>query len=157
MKFTLLVFFLLASSVFVSAQNDVKLEINSKLPARYTKDTRNLIATAAAAMFPFVKLTIKKIEYTIAFDGKNRKIKSIFTDDEKFVDANGRMVDEEITVEWEDIEVLGYFQLRTKPDKNGWQAVIGGFSAFEGDFLERVQKAGHLTTTIDSFAKGYNY
>lgn len=62
MKIALLTLFFLAFSIFVTAQKDVKLEINSKLPKKYTKDTSNRIATAAAQTFPFVELTIRKVE-----------------------------------------------------------------------------------------------
>jgi len=93
----------------------------------------------------------------IAFDKATRKIKYIYTDDEDFRSADGLRVDQEITIKWDDLDVLGYFQLRGLPDKNGWQPIVGRMSAFEGDFLDRVKKAGHLTTEIDGFAKGYNY
>jgi hypothetical protein len=148
---------LLAFSITVSAQSEVGLEINSKLSKKYAKQPKGRTLTAASNIFPFVELTIKNVTYQIAFDGDNRKIKYVFTRDEDFVDSNGLKVNQEITVKWEDIEVLGYFQLRTKPDKNGWQAVIGNSSAFDGDLLERIQKAGQFTTEIDGFAKGYNY
>lgn len=157
MRFTLIVLFLLASSASVRAQNDVKLEINAKLPARYTKNTRNLIATAASQVFPYVELTIKKVTYKIAFDDDDRKVKYIQTFDKNFVDSDGLTVGREITVKYEDIEVLDYFQLRLGPDKNGWQVVLGGGFALDRDLINRIEKAGTFTTTIDSFAKGYNY
>lgn len=157
MKITVLAVILLAFAAGVAAQKDIKLEVNSTLPDRYAKLSKGMTATAASQVFPFVELTIKKIDYTIAFDGKTKKIKYIFTNDDNFIDGNGRRVDEEITVEWEDIEVLPYFQLRTKPDRNGWQAVIGNSFSFNGDFLERTEKAGKLATEIEGFAKGYNY
>ncbi len=157
MKLALLTICISIFSIGVTAQSDIKLKINSKLPAKYVKQPKGLTLTAASQMFPFIEITIKNIGYLIAFDDDDRKIKYIYTDDEDFVDGYGRKVDQEITVKYEDIEILGYFQLRTKPDKNGWQAVIGESSAFEGDFLERIKKAGQLTTEIDGFAKGYNY
>lgn len=157
MKGTLLIIFLLAFSISGNAQSKIKLEIDAKLPAKYATKSKGYLATAAAQFFPFVEITIKKVKYKIAFDKENSNIKYIFTNDKEFVDANDRKVGQEVTVKYEDIEILGYFQLRTKPDKNGWQAVIGDISSFEGDFLERMQQAGHLTTEIDGFVKGYNY
>lgn len=159
MKSILLHLFLFTSvtSIAVRAQNEIKLEINSKLPAKYAKESKGLTFTAASQMFPFVEITIREVDYVIAFDRESRKIKYIFTDDEDFQSDNGLRVDQEITFKWAEIDVLGYFQLRGPKDKNGWQPVIGGSSAFDGDFLERVEKAGQLTTEIDGFAKGYNY
>ena len=95
--------------------------------------------------------------YRIAFSEKNRKIKYIITTDEKFVDSTGLKVGQEVTVKYDDIEVLDYFQLRTKPDKNGWQAVLGGGFAMDRDLISRIEKAGQFTTRIEGFAKGYNY
>jgi hypothetical protein len=157
MKLTLLAIVVFACSLTVKAQNDVKLEINSKLPARYTKNTRNLIATAASQSFPFVELTIKRVTYTIAFDDDDRKIKDIYTSDEDFIDSNGLKVGQEITVKYEDIEVLDYFQLRLKEDKKGWQVVLGGGFARDRDLISRIEKEGQFTTEIAGFAKGYNY
>ena len=156
MKLVLLTLCISILSVSVTAQSDVKLKINSKLPSKYVKQSKGLTLTAASQMFPFIEITIKNVEYLIAFDDDDRKIKYIYTEDENFVDGHGRKVDQEITVKYEDIEILGDFQLRTKSDKNGWQAVIGNSFAFSRGFLERVQRAGKLTTEIEGFAKGYN-
>ena len=151
--------FLIISPISVPAQTGIRLEINSKLPARYIKK-KGLIEftfTAAAQMFPYIEISIKQIDYLIAFDRKSRKIKYIYTTDEDFQSADGQKVGQEITVKWDDIRVLGYFQLRGPADKDGWEAVIGGSSAFDGDFVEKVEKAGQLTTEIEGFVKGYNY
>ena len=149
--------FMMISVVSVDAQRDIKLEVDFKLSAKYTKKPQGLALTAAAQMFPFINVTIKKIDYLIAFDQDSRKIKYIYTDDEDFKDAAGLKVGQEITIEWEDLDILGYFQLRGPADKSGWQPIVGDASAFEGDFLEHVEKAGKLITTIEGFAKGYNY
>ena len=133
------------------------MEINSELPKKYAKATNNLIATAAAQLFPFVELTIKNVTYQVAFDAHNRRIKSIFTSDEDFVDSNGMKVGHEITVKYEDILVYDHFQLRLKPAKNGWQAVLGGGFAVDRALIDRIKEDGRFTTKIESFAKGYNY
>jgi len=143
--------------MLVRPQTDIRLEINSKLPAKYANKSLGLTQTAASQLFPFVEVTIKNVEYMIAFDKTSRKIKYIYTDDNDFKNADGLKVDQEITIKWVDLDILGYFQLRGIADKNGWQPVVGGSSAFEGDFLERVKRAGQLTAEIDGFAKGYNY
>jgi hypothetical protein len=151
------IFIFANGAITVSAQNDIKLEVNAKLPAKYGKKSNRYIATAASQMFPFVEISIKKVNYLIAFDEHTRKIKYIYTSDKDFIDADGRKVGSEITLPWDKIDVLGYFQLRGPEDQNGWQPVVGYSEAFEGDFLERVKKAGQLTATIGGFAKGYNY
>lgn len=156
-KFYQLLVLIAVATHAVGAQNDIKLEINSKLAVKYAKNPKGRTFTAASQTFPYIEVTIKEVDYLIAFDEASRKIKYIYTDDEDFKSSNGLEVDQEVTFKWDEIEVLGYFQLRGPEDKDGWQPVIGGASAFEGDFLERVEKAGQLTTEIDGFAKGYNY
>ncbi|SRR5690606_14276246 len=116
MRITLLIGLFLGLSLTLNAQKDIKLEVNSKLPAKYVKRSKGLTSTAASQLFPFIEIKIKKVEYLIAFDDDSREIKYIYTDDEHFTDSNGLKVDQEIRVKWEDIEVLPYFQLRTKPD-----------------------------------------
>jgi hypothetical protein len=153
----LLIVFLLTTSISVGAQSGIRLEINSRLPAKYAKKPRGLTLTAASQLFPYVEESIKEVEYLIAFDQDTRKIKYIYTDDKDFKSSNGTKVGQEITLKWDDIDVLAYFQLRGPADKDGWQPVVAGTSAFEGDFLERVRNAGKLITEIDGFAKGYNY
>lgn len=157
MRTTAISLLLLAFAFTISAQNEVRLKINSKLPSKYAKHSKGLAATAAAQMFPFVELTIRNVKYQIAFDDDDRKIKYIFTMDDDFVDANGLKVNQEITVKYEEIEVLDYFQLRLKPDKNGWQVVLGGGFVLDRDRITRIEKAGQFTTEIAGFAKGYNY
>ena len=157
MRVLAILMLLAALSIGVSAQNDFKLKINSKLPARYAKQAKGLLATAAAQMFPYVELTIKDVVYKIAFDDDDRKIKYIHTTDEDFIDSNGSKVGQEVTVKYEDILVYDYFQLRLKPDKNGWQVVLGGGFVFDKDLIGRIEKDGQFTTQIEAFAKGYNY
>lgn len=157
MKLTSFTLLLLAFSITINAQSKISLEIDAKLPAKHTRDTSRYIATAASQMFPFVELTINKVKYTIAFDPDNRKIKYIYTQDKNFVDSNGFKVSQEVSVLYNDIEVLDYFQLRLKPDKNGWQVVLGGGFALDRNLINRIEKDGKLTTKIQGFAKGYNY
>ncbi len=147
----------LVFALTLNAQDEVRLKINSKLPTKYAKQSKGYLATAAAQMFPYVELTIKKVTYRIAFDEDDRKIKYIQTFDKDFVDSKGWKVGQAITVKYEEIEELGYFQLRLKPDKNGWQVVLGGGYAIDRDLITRIKKDGTFTTTVASFAKGYNY
>lgn len=140
----------------VHAQAHLKLEIGAKIPKRLVNGEVKYLATAAAQMRPFIEVKVKTVQYMIAFDEKTRKIRYIYTTDRAFRAATGLKVGDEITVPYKSIEILGYFQLRAPAGKDGWQPVIGSFQAFEGDFLQRIEKDGKLKTKIEGFVKGYN-
>ena len=144
------------NATFARAQSGVKLEIGAKLPRKSVGGGSSLMATSAAQLRPYIKMTINKVDYLIAYEKGTRKIEYIYTDDEDFRNSEGRRVGNEITVPWKQIEILGYFQLRGSTGKDGWQPVIGGFTAFEGDYLEKAERVGKITTRIEGFVKGYN-
>ena len=152
----LLVAVIVLNLTVVEAQSDIKLAIDAKLPRKYVGDGSRLTTTAAAQLRPYIDVTIGKVDYLIAYEKETRKIKYIYTDDDDFRSSEGLKVDDEITVLWKDIDILGYFQLRAQAGRDGWQPVIAGFTAFEGKYLENLEKAGKITTEIDGFAKGYN-
>lgn len=157
MKFLLFIGLCFGVIVNIHGQSDVKLVINSKLPVRYTKNVHNRIATAAAQSFPYAEIEIKDVTYRIAFDPKDRKIKYIETTDEDFI-SNARMrAGSEVTVKFDEILVYDYFQLRLKPDKNGWQIVLNGGFETDRSLIDRIRADGHFNTTVWAFVKGYNY
>lgn len=143
------------NATFARAQSGVKLEVGAKVPRKYVGDGSSLLATSASQLRPYIKKTIHKVDYLIAYEKGTRKISYIFTDDD-FRNSEGMRVGNEITVLWKQIEILGYFQLRGPAGKDGWQPVIGGFTAFEGDYLEKAETVGKITTRIEGFVKGYN-
>lgn len=152
-----MIYFVTIGAISVMGQSEIRLDIGAKISSTLAKKSSYYTFTAASQMFPAVDVSINNVEYTIAFDKKTRKIKYIYTDDEDFKNSDGFRVGETKTFKWADLDVLGYFEVRGPEDKNGWQAVIGGSSAFEGHFLESFEKAGQFTTEIIGFAKGYNY
>jgi hypothetical protein len=140
-----------------AAQSDIKLKIGAKLPRKYVSLSKASTMTAASRTRPFVELTIKDVEYLIAFDEKTREIKYIYTDDDNFRTVNGLTADSEITFTREQLIIFPYWQIRAPATPDGWFPVIGdGASPFGTDYIDKLKPGEKATTEISGFSKGSN-
>ena len=89
------------------AQSDIKLKVGAKLPRKYALESEGQMATHPSQLRPFIKKTIARVKYTIAFDEENRKIRYIHTVDRAFRTANGLHIGSKIKVTRKQVHSFG--------------------------------------------------
>lgn len=149
---------LFAFSFSVVAQSDIKLKIGAKLPRKYVSLSKASTLTAASQTRPFIEITIKDVEYLIAFDRKTREIRYIHTTDDNFRTVNGLTVDSEITFTREQLIIFPYWEIRAPATPDGWFPVVA--MAIEpfggGQFVAKLKDGEKATMEISGFSKGSN-
>ena len=141
---------LIALASVAVAQSDIKLKVGAKLPRKYVLESEGQMATHPSQFRPFIKKTIARVQYTIAFDEENRKIRYIHTLDRAFRTANGLHVGSKIQVSQKQLNSFGgwYTFAGTTPD--GWQIISAETAASLGEWKENERKM----ITIGGFSKG---
>ena len=107
---------------------------------------------------PFVRLTVKGIDYVVAFDESNGRVTYVSTTDNDFRTIDGLKVGDDIEVGPADILTLPGWEIRLPARKDGWQPVIGHELGSSFDPLPRDFKQGtsRIRVHIISFVKGDN-
>jgi len=134
------------------AQSDIKLKVGAKLPRKYVLESEGQMATHPSQFRPFIKKTIARVKYTIAFDQENRKILYIHTLDKAFRTANGLHVGSKIKVTRKQIRSFGGWYTFAGSTPDGWQIISAESEASLGGWKESERK----TITIGGFSKGGN-
>jgi hypothetical protein len=143
-----------------SAQSDINLQINAKLPQRYVpRRIKEAMVTGPnhTPARPFIRRTVGGIEYYIAFQEKTRKIKYIQTHDKNFQTENGLRAGSEIIVTKDQLTIgpwWWYILAPATPD--GWLPVLDQLAGDEGNLrqlLGKLKEGEKATIKIVSFIK----
>jgi hypothetical protein len=150
----------IAFTPVASAQSDIKLEINAKLPRSYVpRRIKEGLVTGpnSTPARPFIRKTIGGIAYYIAFEEKTRKIKYIQTHDENFRTENDLRPGSVITVTRDQLTIgpwWWYILAPTTPD--GWLPVLDPTAGDDGNLrilLKRLKEGEKISIKIVSFIK----
>jgi len=145
-------------ALLLQPQPSVKLEIGAKLERKdLPKKITEEMMTHPAQTRPFIRRSIRGVEYKIAFDRKTREIKYIYTNDLKFRTKDGLRVLGEIPLTREQLDVIPYWEIRAPMTPDGWYPVVGDDSKLFGFDLTASFKGNEIrSVTILGFSKGGN-
>jgi len=149
---------IVAMPSFVATQSDIKLKIGAKLPRKDAPRKYNeMMRTATNQFRPFIKRTIGKIDYTIAYDERTREIKFIYTEDKNFHTVNGLNVGKEIIFTAAGPAYMDDWEILTYETPDGWSphVTFAGSSAGR-EFLNKLKPGTQLPMNITGFSKGGN-
>jgi len=153
MKVLILPLIFVFAFVFVTqAQSDIKLRIGAKLPRKYTNNSEGQIVTAPSQSRPFIRKTIAKVDYIIAFEEKSRKIRFIQTLDKDFRTSNGLHTGSKITLNQKQLNIYQNWHIFAPTTPDGWRPIVIG----NEDSLNKLKNGETKTITIGGFIKGGN-
>ena len=143
------------------AQSEIKLKIGAKLPREYVKESQGQMATHPNQFRPFIRKTIADVNYIIAFDEENRKIRWIYTMDEDFCTAKGLCVGSKIKVTRDQLKIYPTWYIYAPITSDGWLPVVGsslldGFDENSENSLSNLKNGEIRTVEISGFQKGGN-
>ena len=140
------------------AQSDLKLQIGARLPAKYVpKNLNQYVMTHPSQTRPFIRTSVRKVNYLIAFDAKTFKIRYIQTFDKKFQTVNGLRVGSEIEVTREQLNIYPGWYILGPETPDGWHPILGADLPLQGqEKFDNLKPGQSVKVTIESFSKGGN-
>ena len=160
MRTVVLLFLLVATSPAGAGQSRTDVPKPGDRLARSVRAHREPgeLVTHPSQTRPFVRLTVKSIEYVVAFDESNGRVTYVSTTDIDFRTTDGLAIGDEIEVGPADILTLPGWEIRLPARKDGWQPVIGYELGSSFDPLPRGFRQGtsRVRVHILRFVKGGN-
>lgn len=144
-------------SFVIPPQTGIKLEIGAKLSRKLLpKVVTEELMTHSGQTRPYIKRTIKDVEYLIAYDEKTREITYIHTSDKNFRTADGLRVMSEIPVKRDQLQAFPGWAIWAPMTSDGWYPVLEADVSTIPDFIGGFKDDETKMVTIAGFAKGGN-
>ncbi len=143
-------FILLAVSSIACAQDvSWNLRIGERLPRELTLTSYpRLCTTAPGQTDPCRTLTVKNVDYTVAWNAETRTITYIYTEDPTFKTEDNVEVGTKLVLTEKDIKAYPGWLIVSAPTKDGWLPVVG-----RGNNLPKPDASGKVKVEILAFAK----
>lgn len=160
MRMPILVFLLLMASAAGAGQSAGKVpEPGDRLPrsVRAHREPGEWV-THPSQTRPFVRLTVRGIDYIVAFDQSNGRATYVSTTDCGFRTIDGLCIGDEVEVGPTDLLTFPGWEIRLPARRDGWQPVVGYELGSSSDPLPRefVRGTSRARVRIISFVKGGN-